>query len=232
MPGRSLTLSVGDKHRFGFNGMEGDDEITTEGGSLNFGARIYDSWIGRWLSVDYLQSKFPSVSPYVFGGNNPILPIDSDGNLIINAHEKGSDEHDRVEAGIEALKSRNIELYSFAHTARLMKNGEVIYKNSSGEIVYEGNKEYSKEDLNSLYEKSQDVVVNIKIENIDGEKRRKETGVSDASPSGSSMAFGNISDRARIIHKNGHLEGPDMGLAGVKEVDDKFVVHGGTGIGC
>ncbi len=34
--------------RFGFNGMERDDEIAILGKILNFGARQYDSRIARW----------------------------------------------------------------------------------------------------------------------------------------------------------------------------------------
>ena len=38
-------------YRYGFNGMEKDDEIhNSEGTSYDFGARIYDARIGRWLS--------------------------------------------------------------------------------------------------------------------------------------------------------------------------------------
>jgi len=38
-PGRSYTS---DSYRYGFNGMEKDDEVKGTGNSLDFGARIYD----------------------------------------------------------------------------------------------------------------------------------------------------------------------------------------------
>jgi len=51
MPGRSFTTSNG--YRYGFNGMEEDNEIKNiKGSSLDFGARMYDSRLGRWLSLD------------------------------------------------------------------------------------------------------------------------------------------------------------------------------------
>jgi RHS repeat-associated protein len=60
--------------------MEKDDEFTGVTGShLNFGARIYDSRVGRFLSRDPKFSNYPDLSPYVFSGNNPILFIDKDG---------------------------------------------------------------------------------------------------------------------------------------------------------
>ena len=41
-----------EKYRWGFNGKETDNEVKGNGNSLDFGARIYDSRLGRWLSVD------------------------------------------------------------------------------------------------------------------------------------------------------------------------------------
>lgn len=76
MPGRSY--SSGD-YRFGFNGMELDNEIKGTGNSYDFGARIYDSRVGRWLSLDPLANKYPNQTPYHFTGNNPILFVDYDG---------------------------------------------------------------------------------------------------------------------------------------------------------
>lgn len=68
---------------FGFNGMERDDEAKGSGNSYDFGARIYDSRLGRWLSVDALANKYPSVSPLVFVLNTPVLAKDPDGNVVI-----------------------------------------------------------------------------------------------------------------------------------------------------
>jgi RHS repeat-associated protein len=81
MPGRSFNANG---YRFGFNGKEKDDEIDNVTGSkLDFGARIYDSRLGRWLSIDPLAAKYPSLSAYNFVANNPIIYIDPDGERII-----------------------------------------------------------------------------------------------------------------------------------------------------
>ena len=66
-------------YRFGFNGKENDNEVKGTGNSVDFGARIYDSRLGRWLSVDPLQVKYPDKSPYNFCSNNPIIFVDPDG---------------------------------------------------------------------------------------------------------------------------------------------------------
>jgi RHS repeat-associated protein len=66
-------------YRFGFNGMHKDNEVKGVGNSLDFGARVYDSRLGRWLSLDPLQAKYPSLSPYNFSVNCPIMFNDPDG---------------------------------------------------------------------------------------------------------------------------------------------------------
>jgi RHS repeat-associated protein len=66
-------------YRYGFNGMEKDNELNGTGNSYDFGARIYDSRLGRWLSVDPLFQSFPWYTPYQFAGNMPIWAIDLDG---------------------------------------------------------------------------------------------------------------------------------------------------------
>jgi RHS repeat-associated protein len=74
MPGR--TFSSG-SYRYGFNGKENDKEISASG--QDYGMRIYDGRIGRFLSVDPLSPKYPWYTPYQFAGNKPIVFIDLDG---------------------------------------------------------------------------------------------------------------------------------------------------------
>ena len=72
----------GNAYTFGFNGKENDNEVKGEGNSLDFGARKYDSRLGRWLSVDPLEKKYPQFSPYNAMANNPLLFVDEDGRDI------------------------------------------------------------------------------------------------------------------------------------------------------
>jgi RHS repeat-associated protein len=75
MPGRKFNGG----YRYGFNGKENDNEVSGEGNKLDFGARIYDSKLGRWLSLDPLQKKYPNESHYAFVSNSPLLYADMDG---------------------------------------------------------------------------------------------------------------------------------------------------------
>ncbi|MEN9303958.1 MAG: hypothetical protein RL264_2387 [Bacteroidota bacterium] len=67
-------------YRYGFNSMEKDDEVKGGGNSYDFGARMYDSRVGRWFTRDLLANKYPSISPYVLVNNSPIIALDKDGN--------------------------------------------------------------------------------------------------------------------------------------------------------
>jgi RHS repeat-associated protein len=73
----------------GFNGMRKIDEIYGEKNAYDFGARIQDPRLGRWLSVDKLHSKHADVSPYCFARNSPIIFMDFDGNDVLIAFTGG-----------------------------------------------------------------------------------------------------------------------------------------------
>ena len=80
MPGRIYTPPSNEKYRFGFNGKEKDDEGMGGGGSTyDYGFRIYNPQIAKFLSVDPLSSSYPWYTPYQFAGNTPIQAIDLDG---------------------------------------------------------------------------------------------------------------------------------------------------------
>ena len=76
MPGRKYSS---DKYRYGFNGKENDNEVKGDGNQQDYGMRVYDGRIGKFLSVDPLSKKFPYYTPYQFSGNSPISNIDLDG---------------------------------------------------------------------------------------------------------------------------------------------------------
>jgi RHS repeat-associated protein len=77
MPGRSY--SSGTLYRYGFNGKENDNEVKGTGNQQDYGMRIYDPRVGRFLSVDHITNQFPYFSPYQYAGNTPIWATDLDG---------------------------------------------------------------------------------------------------------------------------------------------------------
>lgn len=81
MPNRTYNS---DKYRFGFNGKENDNEVKGTGNQQDYGMRIYDPRLGRFLSVDPLSKEFPWNSPFSFAEGSPIENIDLDGSEKYN----------------------------------------------------------------------------------------------------------------------------------------------------
>jgi RHS repeat-associated protein len=66
-------------YRYGFNGKEKDNDVKGEGDQMDYGNRIYDPRVGRFLSVDPLTPKYPGLSSYQYASNSPMQNIDLDG---------------------------------------------------------------------------------------------------------------------------------------------------------
>jgi len=81
-------LNNASSYRYGYNGMEKDDEVSGTGNSYTTEFRQYDPRVGRWKSLDPLMTKFPWMSPFVAFDNNPIYFVDPYGL----ASEGGDDE--------------------------------------------------------------------------------------------------------------------------------------------
>lgn len=74
MPGRKFST---EKYRYGFNGKENDKDIAE--GAQDYGMRISDNRLGRFLSVDPLTRDYAFYSPYQYAGNKPTRFTDLDG---------------------------------------------------------------------------------------------------------------------------------------------------------
>jgi RHS repeat-associated protein len=90
MPGRKF--EVGDSYKYGFNGKENDNEVKGEGDQQDYGKRVYDPRLGKFLSVDPLTMKYPQLTPYQFASNTPIQAIDLDGleAFVIHGTNQGT----------------------------------------------------------------------------------------------------------------------------------------------
>ena len=86
MPGRTYNSG---NYRYGFNGKENDNEVKGDGNQQDYGMRIYDPRVGRFLSVDPLQKNYPELTPYQFSSNSPIENSDLDGAEALSAIKSG-----------------------------------------------------------------------------------------------------------------------------------------------
>ncbi len=78
-PGRNYNATGAKDYRYGFNRKENDNEVKGEGEQQDYGMRIYDPRVGKFLSVDPISKKYPALTPYQFASNTPIQAIDLDG---------------------------------------------------------------------------------------------------------------------------------------------------------
>jgi uncharacterized protein RhaS with RHS repeats len=53
--------------------------VKGEGNQQDYGMRIYDPKLGRFLSTDPIADEYPQLTPYQFASNQPIESIDMDG---------------------------------------------------------------------------------------------------------------------------------------------------------
>jgi RHS repeat-associated protein len=104
LEGRS-NVAGDDRRRFKFTGKERD----TESGYDYFGARYYDARIGRFISVDPLDEKFPGWSPYHYALMNPGRFIDKDGRDTLAIQLQS----DRQESGLAYLITNNQLILTF-----------------------------------------------------------------------------------------------------------------------
>lgn len=81
MPGKDYNSG---EYRYGFNGKERETSFDSD--SYDFGARVYNSLTGKWMSVDPLFKKGPQFSPFAFSFNNPILFKEENGKWPLYAH--------------------------------------------------------------------------------------------------------------------------------------------------
>ena len=79
LAGRNYNAPGAKDARYGFNGKENDNEVKGEGNQQDYGMRIYDPRLGKFLSVDPLARHFAWNSTYAYAENDVIRNIDLDG---------------------------------------------------------------------------------------------------------------------------------------------------------
>jgi RHS repeat-associated protein len=128
MPGRTFSSS---SYRYGFNGKENDnDPKGIEGSQQDYGMRIYDPRVGRFLSVDPLIKQYPELTPYQFASNTPIQAIDLDGLEKFYYARSVNDKGETVLTPLRSeplIESRQV-LVAYSGGRSAMSDPQPVYK--------------------------------------------------------------------------------------------------------
>jgi len=209
-----------------------------------FGARYYDPVIARWLAVDPMADKYPSISPYVYCANNPLYYIDPNGCEIVG----DSSDLAAVAKGInQELEGANVTVEK---KTKIVVNPLATLWNlitGKGGVAYTTNTYFALSTNNSNFDWTQDKVVsalndvinntdvifNVKItEKIDGLDAQFYGGGKletnwfsnpDVLLSGKGWVKGGESIGAVFMHEalgHGHPVGDTFGSMGAKGIQD------------
>ena len=140
-PFGGLFASSSSIQSYKYNGKEYDD---TKGVNwYDYGARMYDPALGRFTTQDRFAEKYPAMSLYQYGANNPICNIDVNGDSLFvsnpalvdaiqNGFEKGNDIQMKWNNGIldpnsikeQAINSNDFflkDLYEIASSDKIVE---------------------------------------------------------------------------------------------------------------
>ncbi len=119
-------------YRYGFNGMEKDDEISGNGNSYTTQLRQYDPRLGKWLSLDPLMAKYPHQSSYAAFNNSPIYFADPTGLEGENPHDSDFLNSD----------TQNNQLGESEWVPVVTDEGEISYEAQEGDSAESLSKQY------------------------------------------------------------------------------------------
>jgi RHS repeat-associated protein len=189
-------------YRYGFNGKENDNEPKgIEGSQQDYGFRIYDPRVGKFLSVDPLTSQYPWYTPYQFAGNKPVWATDLDGleeNISTSAFKflfSSPRGYTHSRTALDNMSNERLKSQRAAHSASLLWAPHAAYYNSGGDALY--NKHASWDKLGTSTTMKDKLPNNIV--NVNATASAKEHGE-------------RVSNLNKQFHVNSNITGSETGL--------------------
>ena len=104
-----------------YSGKEEQKAISSTLPLIDYGARMYDPAVARWMSVDPLAEKYYPMSPYGYCAGNPIVLVDPTGSDVWEIDNEG-----RIVNRIEDKTTDSFYMVSKAEDGTYQRTGQSI----------------------------------------------------------------------------------------------------------